>query len=56
LPVRQSVVPVVFAVLFIMRSVEAGHGAAPEELLLHNRTVQILLAVWVVLILFSVYL
>ena len=56
LPVRLSVVPVVFAVLFIMRSVEAGHGAAPEELLLHNRTVQILLAVWVVLILFSVYL
>jgi decaprenyl-phosphate phosphoribosyltransferase len=55
LPVRLSVVPVVFAVLFIMRSAEAGHGAAPEELLLHNRTVQILLAVWVVLMIFSVY-
>lgn len=55
LPIRLSVVPVVFAVLFIMRSAEAGHGAAPEELLLHNRTVQILLAIWVVLMIFSVY-
>lgn len=55
LPVRLSVVPVVLAVLFIMRSAEAGHGAAPEELLLRNRTVQILLAIWVVLMVFSVY-
>jgi decaprenyl-phosphate phosphoribosyltransferase len=55
LPGRLSVVPVVFAVLFIMRSAEAGDGAAPEELLLHNRTVQVLLAVWVVLMILSVY-
>jgi decaprenyl-phosphate phosphoribosyltransferase len=55
LPTRLSVVPVVFAMLFIMRSADAGHGAAPEDLLLHNRTVQILLAIWVVLMIFSVY-
>jgi decaprenyl-phosphate phosphoribosyltransferase len=55
LPVRLSVVPVVFAMLFIMRSADAGQGAAPEELLLHNRTVQVLLAIWVVLMIFSVY-
>lgn len=55
LPVRLSVVPVVFAVLFIMRSTEAGDGAAPEELLLHNRTVQILLVIWVALMIFGVY-
>jgi decaprenyl-phosphate phosphoribosyltransferase len=55
LPTRLSVVPVVFAMLFIMRSAEAGDGEAPEELLLHNRTVQVLLAVWVVLMIFSVY-
>jgi len=48
-------VPVVFAVLFIMRSAEAGDGAAPENLILHNRTVQVLLAIWVVLMVFSVY-
>jgi decaprenyl-phosphate phosphoribosyltransferase len=55
LPIRLSVVPVVFAVLFIMRSADAGHGAAPEDLLLHNRTVQVLLAIWIVLMIFSVY-
>ena len=55
LPVRLSVVPVVFAVLFIMRSAEAGDGAAPEELLLHNRTVQALTLIWVLLIAWGVY-
>jgi decaprenyl-phosphate phosphoribosyltransferase len=55
LPTRLSVAPVVFAVLFILRSSEAGDGAAPEDLLLRNRTVQILLAIWVVLMVFSVY-
>ncbi len=55
LPTRLSVVPVVFAMLFIMRSADAGHGGAPEDLLLHNRTVQILLAIWVALMIFSVY-
>jgi len=55
LPVRLSVVPVVFAVLFIMRSTEAGDAAAPEELLLHNRTVQILLVAWAVLLILGVY-
>jgi len=54
-PVRVSVVPVVFAVLFILRSAQEGHGAAPEELLLRNRTVQLLLLVWVVLMIFGVY-
>ena len=55
IPVRLSVVPVVFAVLFIMRSAEAGDGAAPEELLLHNRTVQALALIWVLLIAWGVY-
>ena len=54
-PVRLSVVPVVFAVLFILRSAQEGHGAAPEELLLRNRTVQLLLLAWVVLLIFGVY-
>ena len=30
-PIRLSVVPVVVAVLFIMRSAEAGNGAAPDD-------------------------
>ncbi len=54
-PIRLSVVPVVFAVLFIMRSAESGDGAAPEDLLLHNHTVQALALIWAVLIAWGVY-
>jgi len=53
--IRLSVIPVVFAVLFIMRSADAGDGAAPEELLLHDRTVQLLVVVWAVLVALGVY-
>jgi decaprenyl-phosphate phosphoribosyltransferase len=54
-PVRLSVVPVVFAILFIMRSAEAGDSAAPEELLLHNHTVQVLALIWAALLAWGVY-
>lgn len=56
LPVRLSVVPVVFAMLFILRSVEAGNGATPEDLVLHDHTVQALMVVWAILMIFGVYL
>jgi decaprenyl-phosphate phosphoribosyltransferase len=55
LPVRLSVVPVVFAVLFILRSVEAGNGAAPEDLVIQDRTVQILIVIWAGLMVLGVY-
>jgi decaprenyl-phosphate phosphoribosyltransferase len=54
-PIRLSVVPVVFAILFIMRSAEAGDGDAPEELVLHNRTVQLLVLIWILLLVWGVY-
>lgn len=54
-PIRLSVIPVVFAILFIMKSAEAGNGAAPEELLLKNRTVQILLVLWALLLAIGIY-
>lgn len=54
-PVRLTVVPVVLAILFVMRSAEAGDGAAPEELLLRNRTVQSLIVIWAALLLIGVY-
>ncbi len=54
-PIRLSVVPVVFAVLFIMRSAEAGKGAAPDELLYHDRTVQALAVIWALLLAVGVY-
>jgi decaprenyl-phosphate phosphoribosyltransferase len=55
LPVRLSVIPVVFATLFVLRSVEAGNGAAPEDLVLHDRTVQVLIVLWVILMVVGVY-
>jgi decaprenyl-phosphate phosphoribosyltransferase len=54
-PIRLTVVPVVFAVLFILRSADAGAAAAPEELLLHNRTVQALAVLWLLLLAWGVY-
>ncbi|MFI5034635.1 MAG: decaprenyl-phosphate phosphoribosyltransferase [Acidimicrobiales bacterium] len=54
-PIRLSVVPVVIAVLFIMRSAEAGNGAAPDELLYHDRVVQGLVVVWGVLLMVGIY-
>ena len=54
-PTRLSVVPVVFAILFIMRSAEAGDGAAPEDLLVHNRVVQGLVVLWAGLLAVGIY-
>ena len=54
-PVRLSVVPVVLAILFIMRSADAGDGAAPEDLLVHNRVVQVLVLIWAGLLATGIY-
>lgn len=54
-PIRLSVAPVVFAILFIMRSAEAGDGATPEDLLVHNRVVQLLVVIWAGLLAVGVY-
>jgi decaprenyl-phosphate phosphoribosyltransferase len=54
-PIRLSVAPVVLAILFIMKSAEAGGGAAPEELILKNRTVQALLVIWGLLLAIGIY-
>jgi decaprenyl-phosphate phosphoribosyltransferase len=54
-PIRLSVVLVVLAILFIMQSAEAGDGAAPEDLILTNRTVQALIVVWALLLAIGIY-
>jgi decaprenyl-phosphate phosphoribosyltransferase len=54
-PIRLSVVPVVLAVLFIMRSSESSDAEAPEQLLLHNRTVQVLVVVWAAVVALGTY-
>jgi decaprenyl-phosphate phosphoribosyltransferase len=54
-PIRLSVVLVVLAMLFIMKSADAGDGAAPEDLILHDRTVQVLLVLWATLLAIGIY-
>jgi decaprenyl-phosphate phosphoribosyltransferase len=54
-PIRLSVVMVVLAMLFIMKSAEAGDGSAPEDLILHNRTVQVLIILWAALLAIGIY-
>jgi hypothetical protein len=55
IPIRLSMVPVVLAILFIMRGAESSDGESPEDLLLKNRTVQILLVIWLGLIVGGTY-
>ncbi len=55
IPVRLSMVPVVLAILFIMRGAESRNGESPEDLLLKNRTVQILAVIWLGLIVGGTY-
>ena len=54
-PIRLSVIPVVLAILFIMRAAEAGNAQAPDELLYSDRTIQVLGAVWFALRVYGVY-
>jgi len=45
----------VLAILFVMRNSESTDGQSPEDLILKNRTVQILLLVWAVLLGLGIY-
>ena len=55
IPVRLSIVPVVLAILFVVRGAESTAGESPEDLLLKNRVVQILVVVWLLLITWGTY-
>lgn len=55
IPVRLSMVPVVLAILFIIRGAESADGESPEDLLLRNRSVQILALMWAGLIVAGTY-
>ncbi|MEO9180570.1 MAG: hypothetical protein ABI298_02850, partial [Acidimicrobiales bacterium] len=54
-PTRLSVIPVVLAVLFILQSSESREAEAPEQLLLHNRTVQGLFVLWAIAVALGTY-
>ena len=50
-----SIVPVLLALLHFTLLIEQGHGARPEELVLGDRQLQILGALWVLLFALGVY-
>ena len=55
IPIRLTVVPVVLAILFVMRDSESASGQSPEDLVLKNHTVQALLLVWALLLGLGIY-
>ncbi len=55
IPIRLTVVPVVLAILFVMRNSESANGQSPEDLVLKDHTVQLLLVVWAVLLGLGIY-
>jgi len=50
-----SVVPVIFVLLRLELLFQSGHGSAPEELALHDRTLQIAGIAWVAVFALGVY-
>ena len=50
-----SIVPVIIAILLVELRFETGHGAAPEEMALHDRSLQIAALAWVALFAVGVY-
>jgi decaprenyl-phosphate phosphoribosyltransferase len=53
--IQLSAVPVVLAVLHVLLQLEKGRGGAPEDLVLKDRTVQVLGVLWAVLVVIGVY-
>ncbi len=53
--IRLTVVPVVLAILHVLRLLVSGGGGAPEELVLEDRTVQVLGVLWAALIAIGIY-
>jgi len=50
-----SILPVVLAVLSVELRFESGHGAAPEDLALHDRSLQCYAVLWVLLFAVGIY-
>ncbi len=53
--IQLSVVPVVIGTLYVLRLLDAGEGGAPEELVYHDRTLQVLGVAWVACMLIGLY-
>jgi decaprenyl-phosphate phosphoribosyltransferase len=53
--IQLTVVPFAIAVLHVLLVLDAGGGAAPEELALRDRWLQVLGALWILLFLVGIY-
>jgi len=53
--IELTVVPVVVGILYNLQVIDAGHGGAPEELVLGDRFMQVLGLVWIVLFSVGLY-
>jgi len=53
--IELSVAPVITGVLYVLRILDAGRGGAPSDLALQDRTLQVLVVVWAVLVGVGVY-
>ena len=53
--IRLTAVPVVIAVLHILRRLERGDGGAPEDLVFSDHTLQVLVLLWAVLFVLGIH-
>ncbi len=53
--IELSVAPVITGVLYVLRILDAGKGGSPHELALEDRTLQVLVLVWALLVGLGVY-
>ncbi len=53
--IELTVVPIVIGVLYVLYLLDAGQGGAPEELVLHDRVLQVLGMAWIALFAIGLY-
>jgi decaprenyl-phosphate phosphoribosyltransferase len=53
--IQVSVAPVVLAVLYVLLQLDSGRGGTPEDLVLKDRTVQVLTVLWIACVAVGVY-
>ena len=53
--IHLTVVPIVIGALHVLRILDAGEGGTPEDLAFHDRTLQGLGLIWVVLLVIGIY-
>lgn len=53
--IQLAVVPLLIGLLRILRMLDAGEVHAPEDLLMHDRVLQVLGTVWLVLLGIGIY-